>query len=524
MLVNSIQTVDYRNNLAFTGMTKTLKKEKRVDGKKDLVGIAEQRQLNKKSTRVGQLPGFMFDRINQNTMNAMLLLDSEMSMKTIKDVRERAINEIMTAFEETANEIRAFKPGAKDPIDEIRNRRPQSSVERLKDVLMKYNLVDEPDKFDIKKLDAGEYKTAYKIEGIKDEKTGEELCFKVFHVIDKTPEWHKYKCHGNYAELNSAVYWQAHVGSYTEINKFYFGDMVNGGYIVSRYVPLQNNFPWAPVDKYNYGLKSVDAVKDANGHNKKANFYIDEGDDRTVNRIKNRSKTACYVLKQMKNTPEKYRYSKWFEILYKRKDLDDVQKKAGLALSLKHMPEEYQEELILECMDFNEPMVDQSLAYALKYLPVDRALKYYRALMQRKEPVTQEILMNEIPLLSKKDDARFDDIDTSKFEIDPETVYRYCKLSQKYVLPSVENHLASYLHLLPDDKIIPEATRMVQRGDYATMDRMLHKAKFVDNEQYHFSDKKTIIELIQSHTKNEFLQKKAHDTLVYLIRQQQSED
>lgn len=523
MLVNSIQSTDYRKNSTpyFTGLTNAMKREKYVDGKKDIVKILENRQG--KNTRLGEIPGFIFDRLNNNIEKEMMISGSEVSYSTKAKLRAEAIDDIMTTFEECADEIRAFRPGAKDPIDEIRNKRPQATVDKLKATFMKYNLIDDPDNFNIKFIDEGMYKKTFKIEGIKDEATGEQMCFKVFHIVDHSPEWHKYKCHGNYAELNSAAYWKEHVGSYTEINKFYFGDMEKG-YLVSRYVPSKNNFPWAYVDKYNYGLKSVDAVKDANGHNKKANFYIDEGDDRTVNRIKNRSKTACYVLKQMKNTPEKDRRSKWFEILGKRKDLDDVQKKAGLALSLKHMPEEDQEELILECMNFDEPMVDQSLAYALKYLPVDRALKYYRALMQRKEPVTQEILMNEIPLLSKKDDARFDDIDTSKFEIDPETVYRYCKLSQKYVLPEVENHLASYLHLLPDDKIIPEATRMVQRGDYATMDRMLHKAKFVDNEQYRFSDKMEVIKMIQTHTKDPFLLKKAEEVRIYLIRNSLGDD
>ena len=507
MNITPINLYPYNSNLhqqpSFNGISKMMRHSIFIDGKKDALQALAKRK--DKNTRVGELPGFIFYRLP-------------------KENRPEIINEIMTTFEECANEIRNFKASAYAPTSESRNRRSQATVDKLKAVFEKYNLIDEPDKFDLEFLGAGEYKKAFRINGVKDKETGEQMCFKVFHIVDTTPEWHKYKCHGNYSEINIAMYWKKNVGPYTHRNKFYFGD-INNGYLVDRFIEPKAEGPQKTFDEYDYGIKIVDEVKEDVGHNKIAGYSIDEGGSRVVNIVKNQSKTARYVLKHLKETPKQDRYKEWYNVLENFKHLDDTQRKAGLALSIKHMPKEHQEELIQKCLSFNKPLVDQSIAYALKYMPEDRAIKYFSILMKREHPKTQTVLLNEIPLLSKKPClVKKDDIDTPRMEIDPSTIEMYYQIAAKHVLPCVEEHLASYIHLLPKDKIIPAAKILVDKHNYDINDRLLHKAKFIDNDQYSYSDKMTVIAMVKESTDNEFLRKKADEIRIKLIRDTLGDD
>lgn len=468
-----------------------------IDGKKDMVHLLQKRV--DKNAYVGELPGVIFYALP-------------------KENKGDIIREIYKAFENCAIQIRNFKVSQTLPTDEINNRRPKSVVDGLKAVLVKYGVLKEADNFDIKYIGAGEYKKAYKLVGLKDPKNNEELCFKVFHIIDKSPEWHKYKCHGNYSELNIATYWKKNVGRYTQRNKFFFGD-INNGYLVDRYVDNSVPKPSKIINEYDYGVKITDEVNADSGHNKIAGISIDEGGSRVVNRIKNKSKIARYVLKIIKNTPQEERLTKWTDILENWKHLDEIQRKAGLALSVKHMTARNQIRCIEKSLSFNEPMVDQSLAYALKYIPDNIALEYFEILMKRNDPLTQTILLNEIPLLSKTHaNQRMDDIDTLRGDIKPTVIAKYYNIAKEFVLPEVREHLASYVHLLPKNRIQKEAKYLISQDNYDIYDRMLHKIKFVGSDQFSNSDKIEIIEKIKQNTDNEFILKKAEQIRIKLIR------
>src|SRR5574344_1773012 len=174
------------NTPSFSGLTEKFRRQVFIDGKKDISSILEKMDPQK-NTYVGELAPFIFNAIP-------------------KDKRPQVIKEFFQTFDKISDEIREFKPGLSSPKDEYQNRRPQSCVKELKALFSKYNLITDSEKFDIKYLGCGEYKKAFKIEGAKDSKTGDEMCFKVFHKVDKTPEWHKYKSHGNFAEINIADY------------------------------------------------------------------------------------------------------------------------------------------------------------------------------------------------------------------------------------------------------------------------------------------------------------------------------
>lgn len=495
MQISPINTTNHKNT-NFHGITKKLSRHVFIDGKKDICTMLHDKRPT--NTYVGKLPHIIFNHL------------PEIGKKD-------AILDIYKTFSEVANVIRDFKPSVQGPSSEYKNRRPDAVVQQMKNMFVKYGILKENDYFDIKFLEAGEYKKAFKLDGIKDSQGNNELCFKVFHLVDKTPEWHKYKSHGVYSELNQAATWQKQNGLETQHTKFYFGD-INSGFTLEEFLNENTKKPRKVIKEYDLGEKSTDVFIGGNGHNRLYYHDIEFGGGRVVNRVKNESKIARYVLKKIKQTPKELRDAEWQRILKEDKHLDKRQKEAGLAISIKHLqnPTKY----IDKCLAFNNPFADVGLSYVLKYLDEPSAEKYFEILMKRKEPITQTVLMNEIPLISQvlHKKVKFDDVDIPKGDIDSECLEKFYKIAEKYVLPEVEEHLASYVHLLPKDKIMPEADKLIAKHDYNVNDRLIHKTLFVKEEDYSFSDKMDVLKKLEKVETNDFLKKKIKTVEAQLIR------
>lgn len=488
--------IDNSHQPHFTGLSKKLSQHIYIDGKKDICKILE--KTKPANTYVGELPPMIFYALPV-------------------EKRPECIKEIYSTFDEVADSIRDFKPGINSPIDEYKNRRPTSAVKKLKDLFVKYNLLKEEDAFDITYLGAGEYKKAFKLEGLKDEKNNEEFCLKVFHLVDKSPEWHKYKTHGNYAEINTSIYWKKRQGMDTQRGKFYWGD-INHGYFVDKFIDNSVKQPKKIVNEYDEGLKLTDEVKGDVGHNKLHGYSIDPGGVRVVNRVKNESPIAQRILKTIKNVPMKERPNKWYSIACDRNKYDKRHKEAGLALCIKHMPNK--DIYVEECLKFNNPFADMGIGYALKYLSEESAEKYFEVLMKKNNPETQTVLMNEIPLLARErlDKLKIDDLDVPKGEIDAERLEKFYNIADKYALPEVSEHLASYAHLLPKDKIMPAIEKLISKNSYAINDRLLHKIKFVKEEDYSFGDKMDVLNKLEKVEQNQFLKNKIKNVRTQIIR------
>ena len=494
MQISPINTTN--NNTNFRGITKKLSHHVFIDGKKDICTMLNEKKII--NTYVGRLPHIIFNHLP-------------------KTGQKEAILDIYKTFSEVANAIRDFKPSIQNPSSEYKNKRPDSIVEQMKNMFVKYGILKENDYFDIKFLGAGEYKKAFKLDGIKDSQGGNELCFKVFHLVDKTPEWHKYKSHGVYSELNQAATWQRQNGLETQHTKFYFGD-INSGFALEEFLDKNTQKPEKFIKEYDLGKKSTDVFKGGNGHNHMYDHDIEFGGGRVVNRVKNESKIARYVLKRIKQTPIELRDVEWNKILKEDKYLDKRQREAGLAISIKHMPNPVK--YIDICLGLNNSFVDVGLSYVLKYLDKPLSEKYFELLMRRKDPITQTVLMNEIPLISQvlRNNARFDDLDIPKGKIDLKCLEKFYKIAEKYVLPEVEEHLASYMHLLPQECIMSEADKLIAKHDYNINDRLLHKIIFVKEEDYSFSDKMEILNKLEKNETNEFLKSKIKMVKIQIIR------
>ena len=499
MMIQAVQnyTTNNKYNPNFGGLTKKMKHRMYIDGKKDILDIINKRSPSQ-TCYVGQLPPGIFYRLP-------------------KENRETAIREIMKAFDNAALEIRKFVPGIKNSNNEFKNRRSDLTVENLKKVFAKYNLLEPDCEFDLKFLGRGDYGSAFKIEGVHDYVTNDKYIIKVFTIADKNQEWHRYKSHGNYAEINTAQYWMKNMGFDTQRGKFYFGN-IEAGYLIDNFIDNNMPPPKKIVDEYKWGAKLTDEeLASSNGHNKINNYSYDWGGVRVVNRVKNTNRTARYVLQLIKNAAEPYREDLWWKIYYS-KGLDETGKKAGLALSLKHFSDN--KLLINRCFNEDIPLVDAALAYALKYMPYKDARQLFEKLMQRNNPVTQTILMNEIPLLAK--DRRkaeiFDDIDIPKDEIKPKKVEIFYNTAKKYALPEVREHLASYIHLLPEDKILKKFNEIISFDDNRIYERLLHKMRIVNEDQYPLDLKFKILNALENNVKEDFLKQDIQKTRVFLIR------
>ena len=461
----SLNTPVNNDVISFGGLTKKLSKCTYIDGQKDIEPFADKRIKEGKSLVSGQIPEFI-------------------QAKFPKDKREECIKEFYEVFDKITEELRNFDETKVGSIEEITKRRNNSTQKLLKDLLVKYKLAYQWDDVDLEYLGKGGKGAGYKIVGLRNpDESEDEYVIKVYHLI-KGPDWQPYKSHGCYAETNSAVYWMKQAGFETQRGKYLFGNM-STGYMVIKYVDDDVRLPAKFVDPYFLGLKCTDEDLKKK-HNTCKGYSYDWGGVRVVNRLKNGSKTARYVADKIKNTPEKYREQEWWRLFYDTK-LDKSQKNAGLAMSIKHMPNKNQ--YIEECMSLNDPIVDRGLAYVLKYLPYNDAILYFNDLVRTKDVVTQIILFNEIPLLAMKhrDENVKDDLQTMRSEILPARIKRYYDISARFALPESIEHLASFVHLLPKDKFCEYYLNLAKTNNTALHDRMIYKLSNVENENKEFA-------------------------------------
>lgn len=507
MQINSYNSVSTKTiyplnhqKTSFCGMTKKMKKQTYIDGQRDIANFIQER--GDKNLMVGRLPEFMLNKIP-------------------KENRKDAIMDIYKTFDEVTEELRDFNETKVDTIREITKRRNDSTVKKLEDVLIKHNIISKWDDFDLEYLGKGGKGSAYKLVGLRDLKSfdEDEFVIKVFHVV-KGDNWQHYKSHGCYAEINSAAYWMKNVGHDTNRGKFFWGSL-KSGYMINKYVDEDVRLPKRTINPYRYGLKPTDedALKQ---HNICKGYSYDWGGVRVINRIKNSDNYARRISEIIRDTPERYREAKWWEI-YNKKEANMVSKYAGLAMGIKHMPSKTK--YIDTCLDLNKQKVNQGLSYVLKYLKFDDAIKYYKTLMQRGDVTTQIILFNEIPLLSMqhRDKEVKDDLQTLKSDIIDSRIEQYYKISEKYTYPEASEHLASFVHLLPDKHFRSNYQTLAQMHNSTMHDRLIYKIPNIPKEHYNFAmeqltrnvqDEKLLKKLINIISEDPDLMKKTEKILL----------
>ena len=75
-----------------------------------------------------------------------------------------------------------------------------------------------------------------------------------------------------------------------------------------------------------------------------------------------------------------------------------------------------------------------------------------------------------------------DDINASLREIYPERIYDYYMISARHALPETVEHLASFVHLLPRNKVKQQYIKLTNIQNSALQERLLWKIGLLDPE------------------------------------------
>ena len=335
-----------------------------------------------KSPIVGKLPTYFEKRIQLVT----------------SDIKTAAA-EIMGTFTEASNELREYTPDEFSTVEELKNKRSNSTVKKLEDVLKKYKILSRWDDFDLRYIDKGGKGSVWKLEGLRYVKgpIDDEFVIKVFHT--KSIQQNDY--HGCYPEINAAQYWMKTFGYETNRGKFYWGD-VHEAYMINKFIDEDVRLPKLKPIPYNYGVKFTDEDL-VHIHNVCKQYSYDWGGCVVINQVVNSNKFARKVMQEIQNTQENLKQIRWYKGYYWKPKGNYDSKNAGLALGIKYLPESARVECFEKIFEKRGKYTDRAMGYTLKYLPHKTAFKYYEILAKTsKDNVLKEILRNEIPLLATK--------------------------------------------------------------------------------------------------------------------------
>lgn len=411
-----------KSEINFTGLSNRM-------GKKIYNGFYNMAELfpreKTKNPIVGKLPSFFEKRI----------------LLVTKDIKT-ASKEIMDTFSQVSNELRDFTPDANSTIAELNHKRSNSTVDKLKSVLLKYKILSPWDDFELKYLDKGGKGAVWKLEGLRYIKGAieDEFVIKVFHT--KSIQQNAY--HGCYPEINSAQYWMKNLGYETNRGKFFWGD-VHEAYMINKYIDEDVRLPKKTPNPYIYGVKFTDEDL-VHIHNVCKQYSYDWGGGVVINQVVNSNKFAREVMRDIEKRPDNLKIAQWVKRFHWKPHGNYDSKYAGLALSIKYIPTKLRVQCFNHLLNKRGKYTDRALAYTLKYLPHDIALKYYELLAKNaKDNVLKEILRNEIPLLATKEEYCSkikDDLIVlnnippeyrAKY-IDNERIEKYEKLAKQYAI------------------------------------------------------------------------------------------
>ncbi len=414
-----------KQNIAFSGLTDRMGK-KIYNGFYDMA-VLFPRETTRNSIS-GKIPDFMLKKI-----------------KLVTNDIESASKEIYKVFSEVSNELRDFEPQANSKREEFVNKRSNTTVKKLENVLEKYKIISKWDDFDLVYLGKGGKGSVWKLEGLRhiEGDIEDEFVIKVFH--SKSIQTNAY--HGCYPEINSATYWMNTFGHDTNRGKFFWGD-VHEAYMINKYIDEDVRLPKKFPNPYDYGIKFTDENAEIL-HNICKRFSYDWGGGVVINQVVNSSKIARHVMHTVQNEPDKYKLQTWHRLFNMNGLSNQDNKVAGLVLAIKYLDPGQRVKCFEDCFLKRGKYTDRALGYTLKYLPYEKAVKYYEILAKStNDNVLKGILKNEIPLLSKRDEFaagmkddliildQFTDSYLEKY-VDTNKFNEYNKLADKYRLKNV---------------------------------------------------------------------------------------
>jgi len=323
---------------SFTGVTNKLSKAIYSRPEEALNEYLSKR--TDKSSVVGKLPSFITRKLEKEHM-------------------QEAIKEILSTFGEVAEEIRNFQYTT---FQEWQLGRSQSTVNKLRDVLAKYNILSKSDydNFDLEFLGKGGKGKVFKIVGLRDKDHFDEDDFviKVFYTKD-LGDCDTYTHHGLFSEVNAAAFWMKNIGFNTNRGKFFFGD-IDSGYMVNKFIDEDVRLPRRELDFEKIGFHFTDEDA-ASGQNSVRRYFYDWGG---CTQNENFVNLKDPVLRRTKNfimtTPKNNRLAEWMK-KFNEDSADKESVYAGLAQCIPYFPKDVQAQLVKKCMDLNNKRINNIL-------------------------------------------------------------------------------------------------------------------------------------------------------------------
>lgn len=465
-------------NVQFQGVTRLLEKQIYRDGQREINAVIAQRTRN--SLVAGQFPKSLMEKIPA-------------------ELRAVAIPEIIKTFGIVSKAIREYQAPLLNAENffsytESDRHRPKFANDLLTDVFRKYGILKERDAdINLEYFGSGVSSQAFKISGIIDDEKDDEFLLKVYYQLENS-NWHDAKTKGIHAELNNAAYWRKQAGQDTQKGKFYFGD-IETGYMVTNIIDEDSRAPQRYVSPYRFGINydriNLPKFTDRFVYDSRMKGYnYKHSGMPVVNIIKNKSPFARNFLEKMESATPEARQELWNKTYASAGENET--KLEALALGIKYLKNK--SEHIDKLLEHNSNRVDIGLAYLLKYLTKNEALKYFEQLASRGDKDTQVVLFNEIPLLGKrfdKDKRIIDDVHVSLMEILPEKLLLFYEIAEKYAVPESIEHLASSVYMLPITKLEHYYTKLASIDNSALKERLSWKINFLPDD---FQE--TAIELI----------------------------
>lgn len=278
------------------------------------------------------------------------------------------------------------------------NQNNEELTKKFNYALQKAKIIGEKEKLSIEHLDDGNYGSGYLIKDVFDN----QFMIKIFHMNDVQNDFH-----GNYTEINRAMYWRKNAGINQKVIS-YFGD-INAGYMVNEYIGRKTpEYKGKIVPEEIFGLENFDSESIANGHNKIKGYQIDYGGLKVQNHLLAENKTVRYVYKKLYYTEEDKKWQAFLAFLNDKKYKHNNDIRLGLVSAISILPEKaridgFNELLNRTHAEFNDDnRIKLGLISKIKILPEKGRYYVFEELLKNSDNEIKIGLADNLSLLSEK--------------------------------------------------------------------------------------------------------------------------
>ncbi|HNW26520.1 MAG TPA: hypothetical protein PKI94_07010 [Candidatus Gastranaerophilaceae bacterium] len=346
-------------------------------------------------------------------------LPSEWIEKIPKNQRTQTIKDVFQGFREFVQLI---------------NEKSETALSQLEKTLKGAGILSYDKSINLKFEGSGSYGRVYRLEGLENQKTGEQYVIKLYNKAQKNAQ-----NNGIFAELNrGGLYWPEALGKKTQMVKTFFADL-ESGFVVNKFIDDSLASPKNIVPSKLLGLESYDDHPKQNVLNNLYSlnvingYVIDQGCLRAVCPEIINSKDARYVIKKIFFTPKNKAYEKWLELLNNPAYKHNSSVKVALIEAMEYLQPGDRTKCFNEILErFNK---DQKLKHYLtkniKFIQDEDFAPCFAKLWSQSEPVEKNELIKNIDRLPQKMQKNYISEAIKEKTLIPEVVEKFDNLPKE---------------------------------------------------------------------------------------------